>query len=486
MGYLSSCNAKSAIATCQCDPHSWDLNTQTFFNNHNKLPQIREFQYSDLVAATNGFSPDSFLGKGSHGSVYRATLDGGKLIAAVKTTKLKNKPPSLSNHRSRNRNSNRNRNHSPNCSSPAENEIEILSRVRNPNRLVNLIGFSADSDHNKLIVVQYMPNGSLYDLLHTAPKPPGWSRRLRYALQVAKAVRSLHGSEPPVIHRDIKSSNVLMDEDWNARVGDFGLALRGHMEDDRVRSTPPAGTMGYLDPCYLAPEDVSAKSDVFSFGILLLEIVSGRNAIDVRYSPPSVVDWAVPLIKKGEFLGICDPRVTTPSDRRVVEEVAVLAARCVRSKPEKRPAMTEVVEGLKQARKRMEASPLWRSVKRLRRRRSGEQVRRSGSRRNGKVSSVVGVEDENHEIMIMSSESRNRKNQVGRSKSMGCDSEMMRMEFNSKFVIRSGGVGMMRLNKSRSMGFNKIDPSIIQSAETMASVDNKLLETPLVDAIGLQ
>ncbi|KAF7817006.1 serine/threonine-protein kinase-like protein [Senna tora] len=450
MGYLS-CNAKCAIATCQCDPQiNRDLKKHRKTSTHHKLPpEIREFQYSDLVAATNGFSPDSFLGKGSHGSVYRATLDGGNLIAAVKTTKFK-KPTAT--------------NHSPNCtgcskcSSPAENEIEILSRVRSPRRLVNLIGFSTDSNHNKLIVVQYMPNGSLYDLLHSTSStpPPGWTPRLRFALQVAKAVHTLHSSNPPVIHRDIKSSNVLMDEDWNARLGDFGLALRGHVEDVRVKSTPPAGTLGYLDPCYLAPGDLSAKSDVFSFGILLLEMMSGRNAIDVKYSPPSVVEWAVPLIKRGEFLGICDPRIGTPSDPTVIEELTVLAARCVRSTAEKRPLMEEVVECLKEVRKRIEASrAVWKSVKRRVLRRwevSEEVVVKGGKRRNGKVSSVGGVEEgtsgeegrnnyRNHEVVM-------------RTRSIGCDREM-KMEEYSKFVRRNGygsSVGV-RLNKSRSMGF---------------------------------
>ena len=342
MGYLS-CNAHSSIATCH--PHHKPL----------AATPIRHFPYADIVAAANGFSSDTFLGRGSHGRVYRATLDAGKLLAAVKTTKLVATSTS--------------KNHATkctgcgNCTSPAENEIEILSQIPSP-RLVNLIGFSTDPNGNKLLVVEYMPNGSLHDLLHSVKKPPGWNRRVRFALQVAKAVRELHSSNPPVIHRDVKSSNVLIDQEWNARLGDFGLALRGHVEDVRVKCTPPAGTLGYLDPCYLAPEDLSAKSDVFSFGILLLEIISGRNAIDVNFSPPSVVDWAVPLIKIGDFAGICDRRIGPPPDPAVVRQLAVLAARCVRSTAEKRPSMAEVVECLNLARKRIRASPIWNSLRR--------------------------------------------------------------------------------------------------------------------------
>lgn len=421
MGYLS-CNAESAIATC--DPYNWDLKRKP-----NKPVEVRHFFYNELSAATNCFSAESFLGKGSHGSVYKAVFDNGKLIAAVKKTKLL--IPTTSNFYSHNSSCA----NCTSCTSPAENEIEILSRVRNP-RLVNLIGFGTDSKGTKLIVVQYMPNGSLFDLLHSSSRPPGWTRRVRYGLQVAKAVQALHSSNPPVIHRDIKSSNVLMDQDWNARLGDFGLALRGHVEDVRVKCTPPAGTLGYLDPGYLAPGDLSAKSDVFSFGILLLEIISGRNAIDLNYSPPSVVDWAVPIIKRGDFAGICDRRIGPPADDAVIRELAVLAARCVRSTAEKRPSMAEVVESLKVVRKRVHAPPIWNNFGRRLRcvdhtkplishqemyDGSEEVVKvvRMGSRKNRKVSNVPGVEYGTGGLVT--------GDRVGRSKSIGSFDEIIKV-----------------------------------------------------------
>ncbi|KAK7410455.1 hypothetical protein VNO78_01248 [Psophocarpus tetragonolobus] len=426
MGYLS-CNAESAIATC--DPHFKKLKPPA------AATKIRHFNYTDIVAAANGFSPDTFLGRGSHGRVYRATFDGGKLLAAVKTTKHN----TASNIK---------------CSSPAENEIEILSQVPSP-RLVNLIGFSTDPNGNKLIVVEYMPNGSLHDLLHTTKKPPGWNRRVRLALQVAKAVRELHSSNPPVIHRDVKSSNVLIDQEWNARLGDFGLALRGHVEDVRVKCTPPAGTLGYLDPCYLAPEDLTAKSDVFSFGILLLEIISGRNAIDVNYSPPSVVDWAVPLIKLADYPGICDRRIPPPPEPAVVRLLAVLAARCVRSTAEKRPSMAEVVECLNLARKRIRASPIWKNL------------RRRVARVDSSVPVVAWEEcDENDGVRIGKGESGKvsgvgygseppNNNKVMRSKSSGSGYGSLRGSWVKMQAHQSEhGLGRrkVKLKQSKSMG----------------------------------
>ncbi|XP_057976808.1 serine/threonine-protein kinase-like protein At3g51990 [Malania oleifera] len=326
MGYLS-CRAESAISTSNSQTPS----SRPTPDKAEKAIKIQHFEYSDLEAATNGFSDQKLLGKGSHGCVYKAVLRSGRLVAVKKPSR--GRAAAL-----------RDASSAPEIASEVENEIDILSKLHSP-RLVNLVGFTNGSK-DRLLVVEFMSNGTLYDVLHSSSRPPSWGRRIRLALQTAKAIETLHSLTPPVIHRDIKSANVLIDRNFNARLGDFGLALRCHVDDFRLRSTPPAGTIGYLDPCYVTPDNLSTKTDVFSFGILLLEIISGRKAFDVAHSPPSIVDWAVPLIRKGKLLSIYDPRILPLRDPSLRKQLAVIAAKCVRSCRERRPSMKEIVDCL--------------------------------------------------------------------------------------------------------------------------------------------
>lgn len=327
MGYLS-CKAQSSIEVSNSqNPSSNKLKQQNpDKNSHEKPIKIKEFKYNDLELATNNFSDQKLLGRGSHGLVYKALLPSGRFVAVKKPS----------------------RKQQPSSSDEFDNEINILSNLQS-SRFVNLVGFTNSDEiprNDRLLVVEFMCNGTLYDFLHKNSKPPNWGRRIKLALQIAKAVETLHSQFPPVIHRDIKSANVLLDRNFNAKLGDFGLALKCNVDDFRLRSTPPAGTIGYLDPCYVTPDNLSTKTDVFSFGILLLEIISGRKAIDIGHSPPSVVDWAIPLVRKGKLLGIYDPRIPPPKDHMVRKQLAVIAAKCVRSNRERRPSMKEIVEAL--------------------------------------------------------------------------------------------------------------------------------------------
>ncbi|XP_024542974.1 serine/threonine-protein kinase-like protein At3g51990 [Selaginella moellendorffii] len=321
-----SCKTESAVITCKA--HKDDI----------EPAKLKTFRYKDLEAATGGFAREFLLGKGSYGWVYKGCLRDGKLVA-VKRSSLARKNSQDDN--------------------PLDNELEILSKIRST-RLVNLVGYSRDNKET-VLVVDYMANGTLHDILHCRNEPLSWSIRVQVALQIAKGLRALHSASPPVIHRDIKSSNVLIDADWNARLADFGLALRGRIEDVIRLSTPPAGTMGYLDPGYVSPGHLSTKTDVFSFGILLLEIMSGRNAIDVQYYPPNIVDWALPLIKQGKGAAICDPKSKHPTNAEALNEMAGVAARCVRLSSSRRPTMAEVVKELREISKRIQM-PIWNSI----------------------------------------------------------------------------------------------------------------------------
>ncbi|XP_072958893.1 serine/threonine-protein kinase-like protein At3g51990 [Typha angustifolia] len=341
MGYLS-CRADSSVATCRSISsvsahavHSKRASQEAGGEDSAAVATIHRFSYGELESATSNFSDSHLLGRGSHGAVYKAVLPVySPHPVAVKRPSRRPSTP---------------------IRDEVENEIEILSSIRNP-RLVNLLGFSNSTSKEVLLVVEFMPNGTLFDLLHSNPNPPGWPRRVRLALQTAKALLVLHSARPPVIHRDVKSANVLLDRHFHARLADFGLAIQAA---NAGLSTPPAGTLGYLDPSYVTPENLSTKTDVFSFGILLLEIMSGRKAIDVAHSPPSVVEWAVPLLKKGKVAALYDPRIAPMKDAAIRRQLASLAASCVRGCKERRPSMAEVVVQLEGLSKTVSSRRAW-------------------------------------------------------------------------------------------------------------------------------
>ncbi|TKY71382.1 Serine/threonine-protein kinase protein [Spatholobus suberectus] len=292
---------------------------------------MEEFDYEELVKATENFNPRRMIGKGSHGMVYKGVVLKDKRMVAVK--KPSEGLQSLDDN------------------SKLENEIRVLSSLGESPHVVNLLGTSTRSlkkNKQKLIVMELMPNGSLHDWLHAAtnktpPTPtPTWPKRVEIAMQIARSVQFLHEGKPRVIHRDIKSSNILFDSHWNAKLADFGLAVKGV---DPV--SQPAGTIGYLDPCYTTPDKLSTKNDMFSFGVVLLEIVSGRKAIDVCKTPASIVEWAIPLIERQLLREICDARMALPGYMAgTLTHLLRYAARCVSQNEDDRPSAGEVVTGM--------------------------------------------------------------------------------------------------------------------------------------------
>ncbi|XP_061375978.1 serine/threonine-protein kinase-like protein At5g23170 [Gastrolobium bilobum] len=307
---------------------------------------MAEFDYEEVVKATDNFNPTRLIGKGSHGWVYKGVLfqDNNKLVIAVKK-------PSQSLHQEDN--------------SKLENEIQGLSSLRESPHVLKLVGSTTSHRHRhhdhdddeyssfKLIVMEFMPNGSLHEWLHASKTPPTWLKRFEIAMQIARALKFLHQGKPLVIHRDIKSSNILIDSQWNAKLADFGLAIVIDRIDEPVVPSQPAGTIGYLDPSYTTPSKLSTKNDMFSFGVVLLEIMSGRKAIDVCKTPASIVEWAIPLIEDKLFDEICDKRIALPPAAYMVNNITHLlreAARCVSPNEDDRPSAEEVIMGMEKNR----------------------------------------------------------------------------------------------------------------------------------------
>ncbi|XP_019171785.1 PREDICTED: serine/threonine-protein kinase-like protein At5g23170 [Ipomoea nil] len=298
------------------------------------------YDYEELKEAAENFSDSRLIGKGSHGCVYKAFLKHGVTVAIKKPSLAFQKLADNSN---------------------LENEARILSSLPPCPYVVKLLGTSRDSaaENGVVLVMEHLPNGTLHDALHApSATPPAWLRRARIAIRVAKALRFLHGRSPPVVHRDVKSANILFDASWDAKLADFGLAI-GDVDDESLLSRP-AGTIGYLDPCYTVPSNLSTKNDVFSFGVVLLEMISCRKVIDVTRSPASIVEWASHLIRHGRPLDICDKRVHVPwYMEHTIRQILGVASRCVSPELENRPSMEEIVTELENCILEPARFPLW-------------------------------------------------------------------------------------------------------------------------------
>ncbi|BBN18250.1 protein MpRLK-Pelle_CR4L5 [Marchantia polymorpha subsp. ruderalis] len=294
-------------------------------------PRAHVFRYQELQEATGEFGADHEIGRGSFSIVYKGILASGTVVAvkrAMGSTTNPDKVPESKEFR---------------------NELDLLSRL-NHAHLLNLLGYCEEGGE-RLLVYEYMANGTLFEHLHGEDKEQlNWVTRLKIAVQAARGLEYLHGYAcHPVIHRDIKSCNILLDEEWNARVADFGLSLFGPENSNCPLSEPPAGTLGYLDPEYYRLHYLTTKSDIYSFGVLLLEIMSGRKAIDMGYPQGNIVEWAVPLIKAGLTRTILDNRIEDPPDLDALDKLAKVAAQCVRMRGKDRPSMEKVTTSLERA-----------------------------------------------------------------------------------------------------------------------------------------
>ncbi|KAM0916680.1 hypothetical protein ACQ4PT_010024 [Festuca glaucescens] len=309
---------------------------------------VEQFPLAALRAATDVFSPTHRIGSGSFGAVYRASLPDGREVA-IKRAERRDTGASSSAAAAAARRVNH--------ESAFISELSLLSRLNHKN-LVRLLGFCADGGEH-ILVYEFMRNGTLHDHLHKRPAPlspplASWPSRLRLALGAARGIEYLHTyAVPPIIHRDIKSSNILLDGSWSAKVSDFGLSLLKNLGtgDNAAGDDAPcvtAGTVGYMDPEYYRLQRLTDKSDVYSFGVLLLELLSGCKVIQ-RYegsgTPKNVVEMAVPYIEADRVHRVLDIRLPlpTPGEMEAVAYVGYLAADCVRLPGHDRPSMSEVV-----------------------------------------------------------------------------------------------------------------------------------------------
>lgn len=282
----------------------------------------------DLEEATNNFSKK--IGKGSFGSVYYGKMKDGKEIAVKMMADS-----------------------STHMNKQFATEVALLSRIHHRN-LVPLIGY-CEEEHQCILVYEYMHNGTLRDHIHgsTTQKRLDWQMRLRIAEDAARGLEYLHtGCNPSIIHRDVKTSNILLDINMRAKVSDFGLSRQAE-EDLTHISSVARGTVGYLDPEYYASQQLTEKSDVYSFGVVLLELISGRKVVSEEDfgSELNIVHWARSLIRKGDVESIMDPVLVGSVKIESIWRIAEVALQCVEQHGVSRPRMQEIIVAVQDAMK---------------------------------------------------------------------------------------------------------------------------------------
>ncbi|MBA0590087.1 probable serine/threonine-protein kinase PBL26 [Gossypium raimondii] len=298
-------------------------------DNGNNNIAVETFTFRELAAATRNFRKECLIGEGGFGRVYKGKLEKTGQVVAVKQLDRNG----LQGNRE------------------FLVEVLMLSLLHHPN-LVNLIGYCSDGDQ-RLLVYEYMPLGSLDDhLLDISPsqKPLDWYARMKIARGAAKGLEYLHDkANPPVIYRDLKSANILLDHEYNAKLSDFGLAKLGPQGDKTHVSSRVMGTYGYCAPEYQRTGQLTVKSDVYGFGVVLLELITGRRAIDTTRpnNEQNLVSWAQPMFKEpSKFSELADPLLEGNFPARGLQQALAVAAMCLQEEGEVRPLISDVVTAL--------------------------------------------------------------------------------------------------------------------------------------------
>ncbi|KAK9129231.1 hypothetical protein Sjap_009718 [Stephania japonica] len=299
-------------------------------------PELKVYSFAELKSTTRNFKPDSVLGEGGFGTVYKGWVDdktfapskiGAGLMVAVK----KLNPDSTQG--------------------PEEWQCEVnfLGTLSHPN-LVRLVGYCCE-DKEFLLVYEFMPKGSLENhLFRKGAEPLSWDMRLKIAIGAARGLAFLHTSEKQVIYRDFKASNILLDRDYNAKLSDFGLAKNGPVTGSHV-TTRVMGTYGYAAPEYVATGHLYVKSDVYGFGVVLLEMLTGLRAVDPTRprGQQNLVDWLKPSLgDRRKLKQIMDTKLGEEYPIKGAVLAAQLSLNCLGPDPRKRPSMRDVVEALEQ------------------------------------------------------------------------------------------------------------------------------------------
>ncbi|TVU16397.1 hypothetical protein EJB05_39956 [Eragrostis curvula] len=286
-------------------------------------PTWRCFSYDELHQATNGFHQDNVVGKGGYGEVYRGVLDGGRAVAVKRLA--------------------------PTTAAAADEkkekdfltELGTVGHVRHPN-VSALLGCCVDRGLH--LVFDFSTRGSVSANLHDDKLPVmSWKQRHGIAVGTARGLRYLHkGCARRIIHRDIKASNILLTDDYQPQISDFGLARWLPSEWTHHAIAPIEGTFGCLAPEYFTHGIVDEKTDVFAFGVFLLELISGRKPVDGSHM--SLIAWAKPYLSDGVVQGLVDPRLGDGYDGAQLRRLMFVASLCVRAAAAWRPTMTQVLE----------------------------------------------------------------------------------------------------------------------------------------------
>ncbi|KAL7120121.1 hypothetical protein ACP275_02G103800 [Erythranthe tilingii] len=294
--------------------------TTTNTPHHNHF-QVQVFSLKEIEIATNKFSERNVIVNG----VYRGVLRDGT-SAAIKTLPAQGRSAERA----------------------FRSQVDLLSRLRSP-YISQFLGYCADQ-HHRSVVFEYMPNGSLEKHLHRCGTALNWGIRMKIALDCARALEYLHEHiTPSIIHRNIKCSNILLDLNFRPKLSGFGLAKIGSDKLNGLISTRVLGTTGYLAPEYASTGKLTTKSDVYSYGVILLELLTGRVPIDTSRPPGEhvLVSWALPrLTNREKVIEMIDPALEGHYSNKDLIQVAAIAAMCVQTEADYRPLITDVVQSL--------------------------------------------------------------------------------------------------------------------------------------------